>query len=365
MSANSLPPPARVAKLRPVAKVMVGEVRRKRETWPLIANRAGFDLKEDDKEAFHHAMRLGARLYRLRWQPWLLDPRSRTREIWFIAALSFLFAGLGVVTAFITKDTMRNVGFLGSPAHGAIAVILLGQAALFFRWYLKRQRGPFSYIYITRHLRRNVPHLLVMDELWDVFNDAEWEHGLAAPDARRLMGRKLVAAAQNLELFVPRCFAVGEVNADALLKSRCREAAVEIRGYASWVALPGERTREDLLDRLSRLLIIVLRAQFDLLPTAARAEGLRRGQRVVMRFVATIKQIFIAVAPFVFIVWILPLFAVVPKSVESWLRVTAAVWMLISIIIPLDPFFSSKLAALRDLNASLRSGAPAESKKNP
>ncbi|MFG1832155.1 hypothetical protein [Micromonospora chersina] len=312
-------------------------------------------------------MRLGTRFHFIRFHHWVLDPKSRYWEAIATILGPPAFAGvLALPFAIFVKSWVPEPPSSLKNILGPAGLILaLGSLVPLVRSFFTKTGGPIVYFYLTLRMRRKSTDILLLQDLWEAFDTIEWEYGLADPESRRFVGRRLVSAAKVLELHVPRFYAVGEVRADNLLKARCQLAASQVREFATWVALPNSETRRDLLKQLSRLMLVVIIGQFDMLPTSVEVESRKRWKRVVLNSLASLRQLFVAVAPFVFVVWLLPLVVDVPKSIDPWLRVATAGWLLISLIIPLDPFFASKIAALKDLSASLRGSGGTDPKRQP
>ncbi|MEH0930056.1 hypothetical protein [Micromonospora sp. CPCC 205558] len=353
--------PERVSALRPIARAIVRDIRVKHGLWDRIVSDArerGIGLTDGDKVVYRAISIGGTRVGYLRHHVWVIDPRARKAE----AACILGSLAISLLASYLTAEvTGRGIIPLSDPKFAIFSVIIVVVAVVewLYIWRLFRTRrgGQISYLYLIRRYRRRLPELLLADRLQRIAGYLESPYVFSRPSTRRHLGRGFEECARLLELHVPRRYAVGEVHADRVLKNRCMSAAQQLREFGTRAAVANAHTRIELTKEVSILMTVLIHGTFDRLPVSGVDSPSGMIRTFTTRAINFLRYGFVAVAPFVFVVWVLPQFADVPKVAESWLRLVTAIWMIISILVPLDPFFSSKIAALKEVSSSLRAGS--------
>jgi hypothetical protein len=221
--------------------------------------------------------------------------------------------------------------------------IAIGPGAYYVVQVVFRGMVKLEAALINRHIYRRHPissFVLAAKESLDLVLSDTLPWGGIAP----YLAKQLLLGSTLLEDQIPRRLRTGNVVHDAWVSSQFALMGNWMVELCRWTATPMERTRSDIADQLTKLLIASSRGHWDAIP--------RRDQGH-MPFRSRIAVTWFALRHFV--VAILPLAAsvgvrmTIPES-QSFINyfIAAAVgWLIVCAVVSMDPAVSAKLEILR------------------
>jgi hypothetical protein len=271
----------------------------------------------------------------------------------------YLVVDLSQIKASVTPAFLENIPSALRSAYSAFmiaasvcCVALVG--SVLFRW-IWRNGGTLAILISVSVWRSADPESYLFDHLRMALSTLVSED-VATISRRRRLASHLAEAASVLDGAIPRRLWTGDSDARRVFRQRCREGAEALRQYQVWIALPASQTQADLALQIGRIIAVVCSGLYDYLPSA-QVSARQLGRRLATSILRLGRLMFVAIFPLIFMAWILPHLTLVPPSSESWLRSLAIIWLIISLVFPLDPLFSPKIAALKDAVSSFRSGS--------
>lgn len=206
---------------------------------------------------------------------------------------------------------------------------------------------------LKRRLRLRYADAIVFDRLLETLAMAEARpQEWADVRRKRKMMLLLEDAAEALEQGLPRQLQSSDLATHAWLKSETRCMAAALRGYKRWICVPRSDTQTLFARRIATNLMHAAAGHWD------HMERLEPEQLVIQtswqsRALTQIKTGLIAVVPLI-VIWLVqrtPLgFA---GTAAEYMKGAGIIWLVLTVLIALDPSFSVKVATFKDVVQSL------------
>jgi hypothetical protein len=164
---------------------------------------------------------------------------------------------------------------------------------------------------------------------------------------RARMCNKIEQVARILDRGLPSLLRTGRADVDAPVRRRLREAALHVRGYQVWMALPNSGSQRELLAACLRLYGALAVAEFDALP-AGPLPNVPRARRLgaVLRGLRTVV---VASLPLVAVIVLRRFDVKLSEPLNSGALAVSALLAVAGLMNVLDASWSSRLAAVKDV----------------
>ncbi|MFD5638348.1 hypothetical protein ACFWJM_29970 [Streptomyces sp. NPDC127077] len=202
---------------------------------------------------------------------------------------------------------------------------------------------------------RKYPRVVVFAEL-QVITKLLGSKRQSLSDARlqNEINERLERAATCLQRGVANSMSISTANGKGVFQLRLDRTAARLREYQLWVALPRTDTRDVLLSEIAQTCADFSVGFYDLLPeTDVPALSAREYASTIGK---VLRGIVAGIFP-LFVLWGVRQFDLLPQgALGSSLTVAAIVWAVVSIVGLIDPLYSGKIAALKDVMSILTRG---------
>ncbi|MEU4216567.1 hypothetical protein [Actinoplanes sp. NPDC026623] len=172
--------------------------------------------------------------------------------------------------------------------------------------------------------------------------------------SRRAAIQHLEEAARCLERGLEPAYSLPSANMNTIVHHRMRSSATAIREKQVWVALPAQQTAGDLLAFCLDMLNIIATGKYDHLP-CAEVEPTAKNQ-LIKATIAFSRVIVGAVLPISLVV-ALDAMNILKGPVSVPVYVVASLLAAVSIITLIDPGFTGRIAAAKDVTTLFRDSA--------
>jgi hypothetical protein len=183
---------------------------------------------------------------------------------------------------------------------------------------------------------------------WLQGNDTEYrDHAI-----RRQMSTHLEAAAGTVEHSFPRFLWLPANSSNTTLRHHFRSVSHHMREYQLWVMVPSPRSRKDLLQELTRMYGAIALREMDLLPATPTLQLDRPHQlRLALSTVWKLLAGFLPLGIVLILQW---RGFKLPSPLDTGAISVAALWAFASVMMLIDPLFSTRLATVKDITQAFR-----------
>lgn len=180
------------------------------------------------------------------------------------------------------------------------------------------------------------------------------ERSLSDTHIQNEINERLERAAICLQRGVANSMNISTPNGRGILQLRLDRTAARLREYQVWVALPRADTRDVLLSEIAQACAVFSVGFYDLLPeTDIPALSAREYASTVGK---VLRGVIAGIFP-LFALWSVRQLDLLPQgALGNSLTVTAIVWAVVSVVGLIDPLYSGKIAALKDVMSILARG---------
>jgi hypothetical protein len=271
--------------------------------------------------------------------------RLSIKKLHAVMCATAVSAGVGLVgrLGFAGGGYRQEVG-TGLMCAGAFvaAVLVLARFSWYITWRLWAselvRRRPVSALIIGMS-----EIVLALDGLY-----------MSQMRTRRHLVFVLDMCARAVEHGLPRLLLLPAQSAGAVYRERLARSAAAIRGFQLWVALPNSGTWAELRRRCIGILGTVLLKEFDSLPDDV---PLPLDPPTRLRIVvAWLRTLVVAAVPLA-VTLALRHLAILPAG--TWTNsalLISVVWAAVALMMLIDPLFTARMSAVKDLTSILRGG---------
>jgi hypothetical protein len=210
---------------------------------------------------------------------------------------------------------------------------------------------------VQRRKKRMHTREVIIDELLSMLKQMDWSiYGLPGSGWSRFWHREtlttqLETVASCIENNFGRYFPTGANSFNRWTEQTTAEMATGVREVIKWLVESGANTPARLRERVTKYFFAALAGdwgQFDRIPIEAssRREGIRSRIRAVVTALTT------AVVPLL-LLFVLTRLHILNEPLLTYVTVGAYIWAALSLLSLLDPQYSGKIAALKDLTSIL------------
>lgn len=253
--------------------------------------------------------------------------------------------GIGSFVYLVTNPSLSVIDRFSEGFWAVLVGILMGNSfsilvALVTRSWIQRYSEQALFLYPRSFMVYDLVHLLFALER----PATRWKRGEHVALAMRVLER--VACAIE---YMPRQLSPRDPISARLQQDNFRKMAAAMRNLKMWIAFPAPDTHEKFAARIARDLVSIANNTLDCLE---RAEPTKLPNRlpVRQRLLTLLRYMMIGLAPAA-LLWLAqrdPAFALV-SPVLDYAKVVVLLWGLLTIVVVLDPLFSTKLSALKDI----------------
>ncbi|MFE7209318.1 hypothetical protein ACFU93_04755 [Streptomyces sp. NPDC057611] len=165
---------------------------------------------------------------------------------------------------------------------------------------------------------------------------------------------RLERAAICLQKGVARAVFLSTPSIKGVFQLRLDRAAARLREYQLWVALPRVGTRDSLFSEIAQTCADFSAGLYDLLPESdVPVLGARDYASSVGK---TLRGLVAGIFP-LFVLWCVRQFDLMPQgALGSSLTIAAIIWVVVSVVGLIDPLYSGKIAALKEVMSIFTGG---------
>jgi hypothetical protein len=213
--------------------------------------------------------------------------------------------------------------------------------------------------------RRRDPVELIVDNLISIIGSAEihinsWQE----LDDKQNELLKLEEIAKCIEHYLPRRLRSNDVTTDIWLKIITMEVATYIREKKRWILIPKSDTNIHLTNELVYMLICVCDGNWDGLKRMKPEElkhDLPAPQFLRSRVIGVLKIVLVAILPSIgfLIVQLTPWH--INEPIREYVIIGLFIWGFLAFISALDPTFSTKISAIKDITSIFPFGKDSKS----
>jgi len=168
---------------------------------------------------------------------------------------------------------------------------------------------------------------------------------------KQIQLKRLESAAKYIEYYFPRYLRSGDFATDALVKETARQLAAALRNKKMWIFTPKKDTNEFFIKSIAFTLICILKGNWDDLeriePMKTALPELRHS--ILVFFLNLFKALFVAGLPIVGVIILQQTQLALSGVGRDYVVLGLFVWVLLTLIVVLDPNYSSKISAIRDI----------------
>lgn len=239
-----------------------------------------------------------------------------------------------------------------SPKRSAIAAGLIGGVCFNFGT-LALVMGVIG---LRNWLRRRATETYPDAIITDCFLNILWKlerpavHWVDVRFKGELIG-ELEKAASCMERSLPRRLRTGNLITDNWLKDRSQQMAAGVRSLIKWLYTPQLDTRDQFTSRVTAYLTFAASGDWDSFELQ-EPEKLSRPELIRTRARFIVTAIFSAVVPLSLLLLFKRL-GVVAEPTLTYLTIGAYIWAALSLLASMDPNYSAKLTAMKDISSLL------------
>ena len=154
--------------------------------------------------------------------------------------------------------------------------------------------------------------------------------------------------AAYMENYLPRRIHSHNGSTDAMIKNSAEQIATSIRNFAKWIFTPKQDTLEQFMSHAASCLVYTARGNWDSLERM-EPEKLAYREPVWKRIKSLLRALFIAAIP-ILVLFLLIKFSLIKEPALTYLSIGSYVWAALSLLSHLDPSYSTKLTAIKDIS---------------
>jgi hypothetical protein len=162
---------------------------------------------------------------------------------------------------------------------------------------------------------------------------------------------RLQLAASYLQDGVIKVVGVADPGVRTTLYERLRASAAYLREMQLWVVLANEKTPDELRSALVHYISVVVRGEYDLLPSS---DMLATESSRLQKLTALVRTFIISVIPFTIIIGVRYSGVSISPQFTGWAVIVAIAWAAITLISLLDPLYKERIADIGGLISSIR-----------
>jgi hypothetical protein len=259
-------------------------------------------------------------------------------------------AACGIGAAFLLRNPAQ-LAFGAGLALGALAFVIMAG-------YVLQQATHFARSLRVARWQRGEAETGVLSALLNLLGQLIVPQLRRDAGVRRIWMADLERVAITIERDLPHALRSRDPDSQSAIAAHARSAATALRGMKRIVALPDEASWQDLIDRLTGLAAALARHDFGSWPPPLPEATTFRSPRPLWRQVLDAGRTMLVIFIPPLVAYLLPL--VVPLSGPglSWLRFATVVWVLLGVLIALDPAWTDRIAKMRQGLELLRNAAP-------
>ncbi|MDG4820458.1 hypothetical protein O7635_01150 [Asanoa sp. WMMD1127] len=178
--------------------------------------------------------------------------------------------------------------------------------------------------------------------------------------SRRHASAHLEVAADIIEHAFPRILWLPAASSNAALREYFRNVGQHVREYQIWIMTPGSNTRNDLLGALARIYGAIALREMASLP-ADPTLRLSRPHRARSIIDAT-RALLVGLLPLASVLVLQWRGIKLPSPLDTGAITIAGLWAFASVMMLIDPAFSTRLASVKDIAAAFRGVGPGSSR---
>lgn len=247
----------------------------------------------------------------------------------------------------LSVDTIRSIVLISL----IIYIVLRIKIAVFsFTSSLKKTL-------INRLAIINYPVAYIVDNLLKILHSLEKTNinALGVQEKKTLI-LQLEEIAQCFDRSLPNQLSSEDIITNAWLRQAMREVATSLREKKRWLILPKSDTQSHFIDEISHSLICTIDGNWDALhrmKPEALSSNLTNSQLWRSRLFESVKTILIAIFPTIaFLIFEHTIFPIT-EPIYSYLIIGLFIWTVMVFIVALDPNFSTKISAIKDIKGLL------------
>jgi hypothetical protein len=274
------------------------------------------------------------------------------REMW-ITIWSTVVAMISIAFIYSLKPSLSpmKLGNLTNNFSAGFVSAFLSLSLI----YIFRGVPHFLYQLLLRRVMAMCPDAVIVYTLLDMLyvldiriHPETWSKSWF----RQYLIHDLEQVSYCLEHYIPKLLKSGDAQTDQWTRQMTREAAFAMRDLKKWVILPRSDTKSQLTIRVTDAFICVAAGNWDDLGRT-NYQSASISEVWHTRIISAIRVIIVSGLPWLVLLILQRTPLALTDPVETYVKIGALVWTLLSFIAALDPLFSTKISALKDITSLL------------